>query len=199
MSTDETFTSASTSDGLPVGTIVAWYADVLSSGITVPKGWLLCNGLPFSKEVYPNLYKLLQHSGIPTPENTPDLRGMFLRGADYGRNIDPDYTDRQGGTRSLRIGSSQDDALQGHVHEAFRRIAGFDQGRPGEGRTYWGPNGDIESFGITGYPKKIADSGDETAFSNIPNVNKVPEYHSPRVSKETRPKNVYVNYIIRAE
>ena len=46
---------------IPVGTIVAFW------GTTAPAGWRICNG---------------QH-------DTPSLRGVFLRGLDNGRNLDP--------------------------------------------------------------------------------------------------------------
>ena len=60
------------------GTIVAFW------GTTAPQGWAICDGT----------------------NGTPDLRGVFLRGCDNGRGVDP----------ARAFGSYQDDALQKHNH-----------------------------------------------------------------------------------
>nr|DAZ68535.1 MAG TPA: tail fiber protein [Caudoviricetes sp.] len=61
---------------LPVGVPVPW------PSATPPKGWLKCNGAPFSAEEYPKLAK-----AYPT-NKLPDLRGEFIRGWDDGRGVD---------------------------------------------------------------------------------------------------------------
>lgn len=58
---DSAVISTHHSNIIPVGTIVAFW------GTTAPAGWRICNGQP----------------------GTPDLRGVFLRGLDNGRNLDP--------------------------------------------------------------------------------------------------------------
>lgn len=68
---------------IPVGTIVAFW------GTTVPPGWRLCDGT-----IYYGTYR------------TPDLRGVFLRGLDNGRNLDP----------GREFGTYQADEFKSHNH-----------------------------------------------------------------------------------
>ncbi|MFH1148211.1 MAG: hypothetical protein V1736_10960 [Pseudomonadota bacterium] len=63
---------------IPVGTIVAFFGHVL------PPGWRWCNG----------------------ENNTPDLRGVFLRGLDDGRGLDP----------GRGFGTYQADEFRNHNH-----------------------------------------------------------------------------------
>ncbi|HBD1511087.1 TPA: tail fiber protein [Escherichia coli] len=65
---------------LPVGVPVPWPLE------TPPTGWLKCNGAPFDPEEYPKLAK-----AYPT-NKLPDLRGEFIRGWDDGRGVDADRT-----------------------------------------------------------------------------------------------------------
>jgi len=85
---------------IPVGTIVSYFAN------EAPLGWLLCDGKKISNE---SKYKALRDL-IGT--NTPDLRGMFLRGLNNSRNDgkqDPDGHDRL-------LGSYQADQYRAHRH-----------------------------------------------------------------------------------
>jgi hypothetical protein len=66
------------SDIVPKGTIVAYWGSV------APPGWAICNGT----------------------NGTPDLRGMFLRGYDAGRGLDP----------GRALSSYQADAFTSHYH-----------------------------------------------------------------------------------
>ena len=65
---------------LPVGVPVPWPL------ATPPTGWMKCNGAPFSAEEYPELAK-----AYPT-NKLPDLRGEFIRGWDDGRGVDAGRT-----------------------------------------------------------------------------------------------------------
>ena len=74
-------------------------------------GWLVCNGAQYLRTDYPALF-----SAIGTAFNTgivdinhfcvPDFRGVFARGWDGGRGVDP----------SRAFGSYQADAMPAHVH-----------------------------------------------------------------------------------
>jgi microcystin-dependent protein len=55
---------------IPAGFICAF------AGLTIPSGWLECNGQAFSSDTYPNLYAQLGST------NTPDLRGRTPMGYD---------------------------------------------------------------------------------------------------------------------
>ncbi|MBB4077067.1 hypothetical protein GGR08_001384 [Bartonella fuyuanensis] len=59
----------------------------------LPEGWLLCDGKSYSRFVYWDLFCAIgtvwgEGDGVET-FNVPDFRGMFLRGLDDERNIDP--------------------------------------------------------------------------------------------------------------
>jgi len=81
---------------IPIGGIIMW-------GVTVlPAGWLECNGAAINSTTYPDLAAIYG-------ANLPDLRGVFIRGANRGRaNMDPDIN-RQPLT-------FQDQAVGPHTH-----------------------------------------------------------------------------------
>ncbi|MBB5074402.1 microcystin-dependent protein [Bartonella callosciuri] len=59
----------------------------------LPDGWLLCDGKAYSRRTYRALFEAIgttwgQGDGVAT-FNVPDFRGMFLRGLDNERNLDP--------------------------------------------------------------------------------------------------------------
>lgn len=93
---------------VPTGTILSFY------GFNPPQGFLVCDGELIARAQYPALHDLLIQTN---PElikgneicSLPDLRGIFLRGADRGRQVDPDWKTRT-------VGSEQDDAVEAHNH-----------------------------------------------------------------------------------
>ncbi|EIJ2783195.1 tail fiber protein [Escherichia coli] len=99
----------------------------------------------------------------------PDLRGEFIRGWDDGRGVDSGRT----------ILSVQGDALQDHGHKAIRlRFIGAGGGNVAI------PDGSAEFTGDSDLINKISGR----AFNG----------GVPRVSGETRPRNIAFNYIVRA-
>ncbi|WP_375609831.1 phage tail protein, partial [Bartonella sp. AC53GZZY] len=59
----------------------------------LPDGWLPCDGRAYSRRTYRALFEVIgttwgEGDGATT-FNVPDFRGMFLRGMDYERNLDP--------------------------------------------------------------------------------------------------------------
>lgn len=80
----------------------------------IPSGWLLCDGSAYSRSYYSDLFAAIgttwgSGDGFRT-FNVPDLRGMFLRGFDDGRNVD---TGRS-------FASVQQDLIQSHQHADHR-------------------------------------------------------------------------------
>ena len=75
---------------LPVGIPQPWPSDHL------PAGWLECNGSPFNVNQFPKLAAVYPWGTLP------DLRGLFIRGKDNGRGLDPNRA----------ILSYQDDAIR---------------------------------------------------------------------------------------
>jgi len=142
--------------------------------LTYPEsaGWMLCDGRYLSIAAYPELYAVLGdlYGKKSDAFRIPDYRGLFLRGVDAGSGLDPDAAKRVGplGTgTSAGIGSLQCDALQEHTH-TYRSVA----------------------------LATPANAGNAAAKSTADEKTSLPD--SPaRVSKETRPKNIAVNYLIK--
>ncbi|USP03336.1 phage tail protein [Bartonella taylorii] len=88
----------------PSGTIGAFAMQFL------PSDWLLCDGKAYLRSVYSDLYAAIGTrwggSDSSTKFNVPDLRGMFLRGVDYDRKIDP----------WRYLGTLQTDSIKTHDH-----------------------------------------------------------------------------------
>ncbi len=67
--------SATISSSVPVGTVVMWLED------TAPEGWLLCNGSTIPPDTkYDELRSFLDDT------NTPDMRGLIVKGATAAEN-----------------------------------------------------------------------------------------------------------------
>jgi len=83
-----------------------------------PAGWLKCNGAAVSRTTYAQLFAWLgTHYGAgdgSTTFNLPDMRGLFPRGWDDGRGVDP----------GRGFGSFQDMALHSHAHSASAAAVG---------------------------------------------------------------------------
>ncbi len=160
----------------PPGSVIAYM------GATAPMGWLLCDGSAVSRAKYPALWAAIgTNSGagdLATTFNLPDMRGVFLRGVNGSRSdsfADPDANTLRtniatGGNAGNAVGSYQTDQFASHSHPQFVTAnSGYGTGI----RQDW--NGDVPNLGA--YPQGI-NTG-------------------PAGGNETRPKNVYVNYIIK--
>lgn len=75
---------------------------------TPPSGYLVCNGAALSTSQYPALFNAIQYTygGSGSTFNLPDLRGMFIRGHDGGRGVDP----------GRAFGSTQEESFKSHWH-----------------------------------------------------------------------------------
>ncbi|MBB5074333.1 microcystin-dependent protein [Bartonella callosciuri] len=84
----------------------------------IPTGWLLCDGKAYSRSTYANLFAALGETWGKgdgnTTFNVPDLRGMFLRGLDSGKEID----------KGRRLGSRQEESFKAHTHKGKTNSAG---------------------------------------------------------------------------
>lgn len=148
----------------------------------IPSGWLLCDGRAISRSEYLNLYTAIGTSwgegdGSST-FNIPDLRGMFLRGVSGESGNDEDADKRgmlvnNGGNTGNNVGSYQGDAI--------RNI-------PVKGYIYHGNVKDGDSnIGFYMNCQWLA----RPAWNKFNVANMVP------TGSDNRPKNVYVNYIIK--
>ncbi len=159
---------------VPVGTVYAY------TGTTAPDGFLICNGNAYPKSSYPALAALLETAngsrfGAPDTSTfrVPDLRGRFLRGVNDASGNDPDADNRVaayfGGSTGDNIGSYQLDDFRSHTH-TYSTNGGTDNDR------------DDSHPGVgMAYPGNLIQTGASPTTGG----------------NETRPKNVYVNFIIK--
>jgi microcystin-dependent protein len=160
-----------------VGTIVPY------GGESEPgDGWLLCNGRALERDKYQELYQVISANfGAPDNDhfNLPDLRGRFLRGVDKGAQRDPDASARgpsaKNGNTGDRVGSTQQDALQGHYHNTTAIN-----------------NASSKSTAMRGASWRMTDRNP----ADVREVTSDPDFGDVKVSEETRPQNVYVSWII---
>ncbi len=165
-------TVASLADEL-VGTVSAF------AGTTPPNGWLECDGTAISRTKYSRLYERIGDaygSGDgSTTFNLPDLRGEFVRGWDNNRGVDS----------GRALGSTQDDAFQGHWHDLGENSDGtkvnFQGGSP------------ISTGGGTVAPAIVLFSDSYTVVDATEDLSNGP----PRTAAETRPRNLAMMYCIR--
>jgi microcystin-dependent protein len=91
--------------GIPIGTVITF------AGAIAPEGYLICDGKPYSRLNYQNLYMVIGTMyGVGdggSTFNVPDLRGEFIRGWDNGRGVD----------MGRALGSNQDSQNLAHTHE----------------------------------------------------------------------------------
>ena len=174
---------------MPAGSIIPF----AGPDENVPDGWILCDGRELSRTEYQRLYDAI---GVAwgtgdgaTTFNIPDLRGMFLRGKS-GENLTNDadadsrLANNYGGNSGNNVGSFQGDAI--------RNITGEFSSAQRWGWGYEMANGAFTLSALNGgmtYEHHAYYNGNPKYTFNVSNV--VP------VGSDNRPKNVYVNYIIK--
>lgn len=148
----------------------------------IPTGWLPCDGRAVNRSEYLNLYNAIGtcwgEGDGSTTFNLPDLRGMFLRGVSGESGNDADANSRgmltnNGGNTGNNVGSYQGDAI--------RNI-------PVKGYIFSGTgSGGDSSVAFFMDCKWVA----KPVWNRFDVAKMVP------TGKDNRPKNVYVNYIIK--
>lgn len=158
----------------PPGTIVAF------GGENIPSGWMLCDGTPLSSRQYRRLYSAISTNwgGGYTDAvklgdfNLPDLRGMFLRGVTGTRN-GPDFIDPDAALRvNTVVGGNAGNAVGSAQMDMFRS------------HTH-------------SYNPKVNNYADGRGGGGATPGSDSTRDTSPAGGNESRPKNVYVNYIIK--
>lgn len=157
--------------GIPPGSIMAW------GGVTAPAGWLLCDGVSYNNVDYPNLFAAIgkNFGGTGSTFNVPDVRGRFLRGVNGSKTVasggDPDLSSRtpNGNGLTNEPGSYQGSQFASHTHTEH----------------FTGGNN-------TGTTINVGQHGVNNSAGVLPGVQT-----EPTGGAETRPKNIYVNYIIK--
>lgn len=170
---------------VPPGTIMAFGGPAE----TVPTGWVLCDGRTLTTASFVRLYNVIGTSwGAPRSGEfrVPDLRGLFLRGVDSspmtgvsGRDPNSSDSDRSelhsGGNIGNRVGSWQPQAIESHHHEMESPAIEIGHSINGNGSTFRIDGDDGPPWNDRSWPFRTKSGG----------------------GSETRPANVYVNYIIK--
>jgi microcystin-dependent protein len=151
----------------PPGTIVAYGGD------TAPPGWLMCDGAHINRTTFAALFSVIGTrfgTETATEFRVPDFRGKFLRGRAAGLAWDPDRNSRS----AFYFGGAFGDNVGSFQADAFRAHS----------HTWQGSNGNNS-------PANTDFSADEFGSKNRT------ESTSTVGGSETRPVNIYVNYIIK--
>lgn len=162
---------------LPVGAVVAWAGELPDKA---PSGWLPCDGAEFSREALPELFAAIgTANGAPTPETfaVPDLRGVFLRGADDGSRRDPDAA-----TRTVPFGSPAGPAEVGSSQDWTTALP----------HKPWAAT----VVGLPGSSQHRAYHGSNVRVIKPPETSTT--FDLGGGDRETRPANVNVNHLIKA-
>jgi len=171
---------------VPVGTILAYGGSVSSASVKRDlqmNGWLICDGGIYESGAYKKLSRWIGGAFGKAGGGefrVPDLRGRFVRGVDHEAGRDPDAANRtaeNGGNPGNSVGSLQEDGLKSHQHSLSNTINKFT-------RRFQG-----------------AKNHDDNGIPLIPDAGTVwlEKETSLYGEQETRPKNVYVNFIIKAK
>lgn len=124
-----------------------------------PAGFLRANGTAVSRSSYPALFARIGTTygagDGSTTFNLPDWRGVFVRGLDEGRSLDP----------GRALNSFQYDQLQGHAQSAPPGASGFTVYASGQGGASAGGGintaprtGGVVSDGVNGNPRVGAET-----------------------------------------
>ena len=176
----DTISVTSVASGIPPGCIMPFAGDTAH----IPAGWLLCDGRQLPTAKFPALFGAISTSwgGAGGNFNLPDMRGMFMRGASLGTGADPDAGARgalkTGGNTGDNVGSYQSDTIKMHGHGT--QPSAYYSNETNSISTINGGSGSNGSINTT-------NGGSATNR----------EKTLPFGGNETRPKNVYVNYIIK--
>lgn len=160
----------------PTGTVITFVSS------TCPSGYLAVNGASISTTTYSTLCGVIGNTAgngfVCDPASAtftlPDMRGYFVRGYDASAGVD-----------SGRVfGTTQTDALQGHVHHTAEFTGGTSINTTGTGTSVTGrlidtPGSATQPTLLTGTPVSDGTNG------------------TPRIATETRPKNIALQYCIR--
>ncbi len=170
---------------MPAGVIIPF------GGTTAPNGYLFADGSAVSRTVYADLFAAIGTAfgagDGATTFNLPDLRGRFMRGVSDSSGVDADSASRtasaSGGNTGNNVGSLQSDATKKN---------GLALSDPGHAHTYGDYYAGSGAGGV--WPAGGGTSGgthNRGTSSNSTNIT------LGNGDSETRPKNLYVNYIVK--
>ena len=185
---------------VPAGTVLAFAGSVEK----IPVGWLLCDGALVSRTEYKILFDVIgiTHGGGDgvLTFNVPDYRGRFLRGVDHGTGRDPNAGSRtppQPDNLNSGLGNTGD--AVGSIQEAATAMPNNNFSISPAGVHSHGIQTRQDDYNFTnGYigPSYGYDNG---TFSVTNNTDSAGSHTHSLLGgdAETRPKNAYVNWIIK--
>lgn len=169
----------------PIGTVLLFAGETGSSSVTLSlaaQGWLVCDGskYPTSSPLYKPLHDVIgySHGGGAGKFCVPSFKGRFLRGVDDETHPrDPDAKKRDAprpslehpGNRGALVGSVQNDTFEEHTHP-------------------------YDEYGTLHKADHVA--AHDTLKKGSTSC-QMGDTHGGGGGDETRPKNIYVNYIIK--
>ncbi len=152
---------------VPAGTVVPFASD------KVPEGYLLCDGRSLSRIDYPKLFSAIgtAHGSVDANSfNLPDYRGLFLRGVDGLAGNDPDKDART----QMKTGGNAGNLVGSVQGDMFAS----------------------HSHTYNTYGDEFHDKLGPWAAGG-PQLYRIESTNSTGSSNETRPKNAYVNYVVK--
>lgn len=163
---------------VPLGTIVA-YAGTKDIRFNDGSIWMICDGRTISRTGYSTLFTIIgdtfgEGDRINT-FNLPDLRGRFLRGTDKTDAGDA-KRDLDSATRTAMNSGGNTGNLVGSVQED-----------------------DFKSHSHKLYKHHRSYKGEDPGDKPFDDGTDVESSTHPAGGKETRPKNAYVNFLIRVK
>jgi microcystin-dependent protein len=178
-------------DLIPPGMISAF------GGAVAPTGYLLCDGSAVSRTTYAALFSVIGTNygagdGSST-FNLPDLRGQFLRGVDGSAGVDPDKASRtalkSGGNSGNNVGSAQACATKKPT-TPLTGSTGNDSPDHAHSISVSSGYGEWSFLGGGSWGAGGSSGGATARHTHTVTI-------SAGGDAETRPTNVYVNYIIK--
>lgn len=181
------FTSADYDESmlLAAGSIVSFAGDAVNqNNDLIANGWLPCIGSAYEVSKYPELYENICniYGGDQTNFNVPDLRGLFVRG------VNSNTSDTSGVQGSTRVGQTED------YLTALPKTANFTLSTDGT-HTHSAPKLPHDKY-IENYC-----AGHEVANFPSGQVTDNNGNHTHVIAggdAETRPVNIYLDYIIKS-
>lgn len=160
---------------VPPGVVVAF------AGTSAPAGWLLCDGSAVSRATYSTLYSVIGNAhgygdNVST-FNVPDYRAQFLRGVDGSAVVSAGSTTLRDPDAATRTAMNPG----GNTGNNVGSVQGDDFKSHTHGSTFA-----VTHWGSTHY-LPVGAPNDVNYEGTI----------DPTGGSETRPKNAYVNYIIK--
>jgi len=159
---------------MPVGSIISFAGDTITAEL-IEQGWMLCDGAELNRTEYATLFATIGtawgYGNGTSTFNLPDMQGLFLRGKDNNAGRDPDKTSRT----AIKNGGNTGNSVGSYQADEFKshnhRI--YQSGNFGTGQN---ANSEHHMAGTWNTRHQEATGG-----------------------SETRPRNVYVNYIIKVK